>query len=179
MALPVAHWAVAQGVTTTRDWRVRLFLAILVLLPDFDFALVWGLGLPVEIYHRTFSHSLAFFLVLTVFWARWQPGGLGQVSPALFVVVLSTHSLMDLLCTADAADHGVMLFWPFSDQRFGWSVLVPLYRLFAESPFTLPGALRFTLLELALAVPLWAGTLAVRLGIDGTRERLAGRAFGR
>ncbi len=68
-----------------------------------------------------------------------------------------------MLCTADVADHGVMLLWPVITERWGWAALVPLYRLFADSPFSLSGALRFTLLETLLAAPLWGmGRLLLR-----------------
>ena len=70
-------------------------------------------------------------------------------------MLLASHSVVDLACTADVMDHGVELFWPLLDVRLGWPVLVPLYRLFAESPFSLQGALLFTFLELMLALLLW------------------------
>ena len=66
-----------------------------------------------------------------------------------------------------------MLLWPFTNTRFGWPVLVPLYRLLADSPFSLRGAALFTLLEILLAWPLWMlGQTLVRscLGIWGSRS---------
>ncbi len=49
MALPVAHLSVALG---AGGWRARAALvqaAVVAVAADFDFALVWGLGLPVEV----------------------------------------------------------------------------------------------------------------------------------
>ncbi len=154
MALPVAHGAVALALTRDRDYFFLLTLALLSILPDGDFILVWGWGWEMGPHHRTFSHSLLFFAGLTLLWIFVRPRRLGSVSAPLFFAVLCSHSLLDLLCTADVS-HGVMLFWPLLDWRLGWPVLVPLYQAFALSPFSLHGAVNFTLLEMALALPLW------------------------
>lgn len=155
MALPIAHFAVAGGLAKHRSWPALVFLAILSVAPDFDFLLVWLFKLPQHEVHRTWSHSVPFALMASLVWPMLRPRFLKDISSVLFFAVLMSHGLIDLLCTLDAADHGVMLFWPFSEARFGWPVLVPLYLLFADSPFTPGGALRFTLLELLLAAPLF------------------------
>lgn len=162
MALPVAHWAVALGTTRSRDPWLLAFLGLLSIAPDFDFLLVWGLQLSPSLYHRTWSHSLLFFAVLAGLWRWLRPRRLQGISPTLFLAVAASHSLLDLLCTADAADHGIMLFWPVSQVRLGWPVLVPIYRLLAESPFSVTGALWFTGLELLLALPLCYTVRALR-----------------
>lgn len=154
MALPVAHGAFVFGATKDRNTLALLFLVIVSVAPDFDFFFVWFLGLPMHTFHRTFAHSIPFASALTLLYAWVRPKWLSQISASLFFLVLVSHGLIDLLCTADAYDHGVMLFWPVSTSRWGWSVLVPLYQQFGESPFTLQGALRFSGLELLLA-PLW------------------------
>ena len=97
-----------------------------------------------------------------------------EITPGVCFLILLSHSLLDMLCTLDPATHGVMLFWPFHDYRFGWPVLVPLYRLFAESPFSVQGALRFIFLEVMLAVPLWVigrllGKVTAKLTTDTDR----------
>lgn len=161
MALPVAHLSIALGAGGSKDWKSILILGLLSVAPDFDFALVWGLGLPVDSYHRTFSHSLTAALLIAVAYALVRPAWL-RLSPWLVLAVYASHSLLDLLCTADIADHGVMIFWPFSLERFGGPILVPLYRNFAESPFSLAGATLFTVLELMLAPMLWAAAWLVR-----------------
>ena len=155
MALPIAHWAVALAVTRSRDQKIRALAALLAVLPDFDFILVWGLGLPLQHFHRTFTHSLISFALVSLLWALLRPNSLNQLSPRLVFVLLASHSVIDLACTADVVDHGVQLFWPLLDVRLGWPLLVPLYRVFAESPFSLEGAVLFTLLEAILALLLW------------------------
>lgn len=155
MALPIAHFAVAGGLTKQRSWPVLVFLATLSVAPDFDFLLVWLFKFPTQEVHRTWSHSIPFALLVSLLWPMIRPRFLKGVSAPLFFAVLMSHGVIDLLCTLDASDHGVMLLWPFSAARFGWPVLVPLYLLFADSPFSAGGALRFTLLELFLAAPLF------------------------
>lgn len=155
MALPVAHWAVALGITRSTDRLVWFLLAGLAVLPDCDFILVWGFGLERISYHRTFSHSLVFFALLALLWGCVRPLRFRRASAGLCFLVLFSHSFLDMLCTVDVIDHGVMLFWPFADHRLGWPILVPLYRFFGETPFSPQGAFRFTLLELLLAGPLW------------------------
>ncbi|HUG42777.1 MAG TPA: hypothetical protein VMN76_00930, partial [Acidobacteriota bacterium] len=66
MALPVAHVSVAVGLARTRDLLPLLFLAALSILPDFDFIMVWVFGMPVDSYHRTWSHSAPFAVLLTL-----------------------------------------------------------------------------------------------------------------
>ncbi len=174
MALPVAHLSVALGAGSWRRRAVLLQVALVAVAADFDFALVWGLDLPAQTWHRTFSHSLAAAALLAAAAWAFRPGWLRLSPRAVFAVYLS-HPLLDMLCTADAADHGVMLLWPLSFERFGWAVLVPIYRLFAESPFSAAGALRFTLLEVLLAAPLWvSGRMLLRPML--TREDSGGGA---
>ncbi len=155
MALPIAHWAVALAMTRSRDQKIRALAALIAVLPDFDLMLVWGLGLPLQHFHRTFSHSLISFALVSFLWALLRPNPLNELSPKLVFVLLASHSVIDLACTADVVDHGVQLFWPLLDVRLGWPLLVPLYRVFAESPFSLKGAVLFTLLEAILALLLW------------------------
>lgn len=154
MALPIAHCSVALGLARSVSFRTACLICLICLLPDFDFGLALA-GWPLASVHRTFSHSLLFTALLTLLWARAWPARWRLISPGLFFAVLASHSVIDLLCTADRFDHGVMLFWPLSDVRLGWPVLVPLYRLLGESPFSLQGAILFTALEAALAWPFW------------------------
>ncbi len=174
MALPVAHTAFALGWTRSRDPRVLLFLSLAAVAPDFDFALVWGFGWPVHDFHRTFSHSLLAALLATGVYRLARPDWLRRVSAGVFFAVLASHAVLDMMCTSDAADHGVQLFWPFATERFGWPVLVPLYRLFAESPFSIEGALRFTALEIILAGFLWLAARGLRDSFSALRARTGG-----
>ena len=165
MALPVAHTAVALGMTRSRDPLIWVCLGLLSILPDLDFILVWGFGLPINVYHRTFSHSLLFGVTMALLWMAIRPGRLKAISPFLVFAVLLSHSFVDMLCTADVLDHGVVFFWPLSDYPMGWPALVPLYLFFGSSPFSLAGALRFTFLEMLLALPLWLLVRSVRNGL--------------
>lgn len=166
MALPVAHFSVAVGLSRQKDSLLLLFLAGLSILPDFDFILVWVFGMPADAAHRTWSHSAFFAIALALLWPLMRPGRLRRISAPLFFAVLMSHAAIDLLCTADAADHGVMLFWPFSDLKLGWPVLVPLYEIFAEDPFSLSGAAWFTLVELAISPLLWLVARTLRGAAD-------------
>lgn len=165
LALPLAHTSLALGLTSLRDLRGLVFVAFLSFSPDLDFLLVWGLDLPRAEYHRTFSHSIVFCLVVAVIWAFIRPRALRNVSSGLCFAVLLSHAALDILCTADTVDHGVLLLWPLNDYRFGYPVLVPLYRLFGDSPFSLEGAWRFTLLECLLAIPFWYTARVLRLSL--------------
>ena len=169
MALPVAHVATAIGFTKTRDLRVVGLLALVAISPDFDFFLVWCLDLPI-LYHRTFSHSILFALSVAILYRVLLPRYQQRFSAWLVLIALVSHSLVDMICTADAGDHGVMLFWPISELRLGWPLVVPLYARFAESPFSVQGAFRFTLLEIVLA-PIYWGSAAV-LGAPLRKFRL-------
>jgi membrane-bound metal-dependent hydrolase YbcI (DUF457 family) len=165
MALPIAHTAVALGMTRSRDPLIWTCLGLLSILPDFDFILVWGFGLPIDIYHRSFSHSLLFALTMAFLWTPLRPQRLRAISPGLVFAVLLSHSFLDMLCTADVLDHGVVFFWPLSNYPLGWPTLVPLYLFFGSSPFSFTGAIRFTLLEMLMAVPLWLSVKSIRDGL--------------
>lgn len=167
MALPVAHASIALGLAGRRNLRELVGLSILALVPDFDFFFVWVLGFPLHEFHRTFSHSLLFALLAAGCFALLRRRLSSSVPPFLVFGVLLSHTLLDAVCTADAAEHGVMLFWPLSDLRVGWPTFVPLYRVFAESPFSVRGALLFTLLELILALPFWLAMRLFRAGWEG------------
>ena len=163
MALPTAHASIALGLSAVDTWTKRATICLLCLLPDFDFALV-ALGVPLSEAHRTFSHSLAFAVAIALLWRLWPTARRWIPSRWIFAAVIS-HGLYDMLCTADAADHGVMLLWPASDWRLGWPILVPLYRLVGETPFSLAGAAGFTLLEAIMAWPLWRLSRTLSNGI--------------
>ena len=165
MALCVAHVAAGIGFARTRDLRTLCLLALVSVSPDFDFALVWGLGLPIEVFHRTFSHSILFAALASGFYAVLFPFAHRTFSGWLVFLGLASHLLVDMVCTADAVDHGVMLFWPFSDLRLGWPIVVPLYARFSESPFSVKGVFRFTLLEILLAPVYWGSTALVGIPI--------------
>lgn len=163
MALPLAHAALATGLVKTKTWKTWLLVCLLAVCPDFDFLLVVFFGWTFSAAHRTVAHSLFAALIVTLGFSAFaqmrlkggrRPQWWLPPAAAVFAAVAS-HGVLDLLCTADAADHGVMIFWPLSQTRFGWPVLVPFYRLVGNSPFSVEGFLSFTVLEMSLAGPLW------------------------
>ena len=111
-------------------------------------------------YHRQFTHSLVFIPVgglicaLALHWLvgrRWRPT---FARTFLFCVLgYATHALLDT-----ATSYGTMLFWPFSDARFSWSIVSivdPLFTLPIVLLIVMAGLRRKPVLaRLALA---WAG----------------------
>jgi inner membrane protein len=83
-------------------------------------------------YHRQFTHSLLFIpagaLLCTLFLYPWFKSKLSFALIYLFAFAgYATHGLLDT-CTS----YGTQLFWPFSDQRFAWSlvsIIDPLFTL--------------------------------------------------
>ncbi|HBC07267.1 MAG TPA: metal-dependent hydrolase, partial [Rhodospirillaceae bacterium] len=85
-------------------------------------------------YHRQFSHSLIFIPVggliaaLLLHWPfrRWH--GLMFLQTWMFCALgYGTHGLLDT-----ATSYGTVLLWPFSDERFSWSIISivdPLFTL--------------------------------------------------
>ncbi len=76
-------------------------------------------------YHRQFSHSLIFIpiggficaLLMHAVWGRRQK--LPFYRSWLFCVLgYATHTFLDA-----STSYGTMLFWPFSDVRFSWSIV--------------------------------------------------------
>ena len=107
-------------------------------------------------YHRQFTHSLIFIPVggllcaLALHWIagrRWQLT-FGQTF--LFCALgYATHALLD-----SATSYGTMLFWPFSDERFSWSIVS-----IVDPLFTLPIVL------LVVLAGLWRKPLLARLAL--------------
>lgn len=111
-------------------------------------------------YHRQFTHSLVFIPVgglicaLALHWLvgrRWRPT---FARTFLFCTLgYATHALLDT-----ATSYGTMLFWPFSDARFSWSIVSivdPLFTLPVVVLTVMAGLRRKPVLaRLALA---WAG----------------------
>ncbi len=76
-------------------------------------------------YHRQFTHSLIFIPVggllcaLALHWILGRSWRLTYLQTFLFCVLgYATHAFLDT-CTS----YGTMLFWPFSDERFSWSIV--------------------------------------------------------
>jgi membrane-bound metal-dependent hydrolase YbcI (DUF457 family) len=161
MSLPVAHALVGGAIlTTARPWldfcspRVALGLAMLLpIVPDFDFAFVWWFGLPVTIWHRTFSHSLVFAAALGLFAALWvRRRGTGTPRFAFWFVFALTisHAVLDMGGHGHGTPgRGVVLFWPVWQKYLAlpWQFLPPGRHGHPEV------YLRTALIELALIGP--------------------------
>jgi inner membrane protein len=84
------------------------------------------------VYHRHFTHSLAFVpvggLVVALPWLlRRREAGQRRAIAAATTIGYATHALLDC-CTS----YGTMYWWPFSDERVAWSfisIIDPLYTL--------------------------------------------------
>lgn len=90
-------------------------------------------------YHRQFTHSLIFIPVgglicaLALHWLLGRRRGLAFAQTLLFCTLgYATHALLDT-CTS----YGTMLFWPFSDARFSWSIVSVVDPLFTVPVLTL------------------------------------------
>jgi inner membrane protein len=153
MPLPVAHGllgATAVVAMTAREGgrRYRLSLlagALLANAADLDFVLVFGLGL--RGWHRGFTHSLFFALVvgLLLFAAL---GRRRARRAAAYGLAYASHALLDFATTKYGG--GLELLWPFSTERFG-------LRLFSlsELPSLAPSLqiLKWLCLEFAIFAP--------------------------
>lgn len=96
--------------------RVAFLGATLAVLPDFDvvgFSL--GIGYESQWGHRGFTHSIAFAVLLPALIALCWKTARSWGTYAFLVACLSSHALLDLLTDGG---QGVMLFWPFLDDRF-------------------------------------------------------------
>lgn len=96
--------------------RVAFLGAALAVLPDFDvigFSL--GIGYESQWGHRGFTHSLAFAVLLPALIALCWKTARSWGAYAFLVACLISHALLDLLTDGG---QGVMLFWPFLDDRF-------------------------------------------------------------
>lgn len=162
MPLPVAHGLLGACVVAALQprrflaTRRRLFAALLAgaalaNAPDFDFLLVFALGS--KGWHRGFTHSLCFALLLGAALALCLRGG-RRVKAAVYGLAFASHGVLDWATTKEGG--GVQLWWPFTGERFapGWVGL-------SEIPSRLPAA---TVLEsLALEFLLFAPPLAAAL----------------
>lgn len=171
MSLPVAHALIGGALLATfrpsLDFcRPRVALAaamILPIVPDFDFALVWLGGLPVTVWHRTFSHSLIFSAAMGLLAAVWvRRRGVGTPRAAFWFVatLVLSHALVDMCGHGHGIPgRGVTLFWPFWQKfvAFPWQFLPPGRHGQPEV------YLRTAVLEFALLAPIaWLYVRALR-----------------
>jgi len=152
--LPVAHGllgatfvAALRPQTLKRAYVVPFLIAALFAnAPDFDFLLVFGFHS--NSWHRGFTHSIGFGLVVYLFSVLTL--GKQRLHQALaYGLAFGSHGILDYLTSKEGS--GVELLWPFSDERLilGWWGL-------SEVPSKLPpsGIIKALALELILFAPL-------------------------
>jgi inner membrane protein len=162
MPLPVAHGLMGASIVAAiypqRRAR-RLFIALLVgafvaNAADLDFLLVFALHS--KAWHRGFSHSIIFALLVCLLFALSV--GKRYVKEALaYGLAFASHGVLDYLTTKEGG--GVELLWPFSTER-----LVPGWWGLSELPSRLPltGILKALVLEFVIFTPLLLVVLLLR-----------------
>ncbi|MCA1642065.1 MAG: metal-dependent hydrolase [Acidobacteria bacterium] len=172
MPLPLAHGLVGAGIIAAlhpQPLRHRglplLFGAILANCADLDFGLV--LLTHDKSWHRGFTHSLAFSLLLTVTaLAVWGGAHLWRVSA--YGACYASHGLLDYSTTKLGG--GVELLWPAARGRYG----LGLWGL-SELPSRLPPAevLRWLGVEFLIFAPPLLALLLLRRSRAKTPRRPA------
>ena len=114
LGVSVAHVALNKSVSTK---KIFLLGAIVATLPDLDIYIAKIFNDPlteIEI-HRGFSHSILFFLLLSVLITYLIKNSFKETTKKqLFLttfLILLTHSLLDVFTT-----WGTQLFWPIKDK---------------------------------------------------------------
>lgn len=125
MPLPIAHGllgasavaALYPGPSYGRGYQPFLIGVLLANAADFDFLLVFALGS--ENWHRGFSHSIVFALVMFLMCALLL-GRRRLLAAAAYGAAFASHAVLDYCTTKDG--NGLELLWPFSTERLilGW-----------------------------------------------------------
>lgn len=134
MTTPVGHslFGVIVYLFASRGSRKGLLLFALLMtaafLPDFDyFPVLWGDLKLANLNHQWFTHSLLFVFVSGLALAivgKWlQLGSIAKLYLFIVAIMLS-HLLLDYLTYDGREPKGILLLWPFSDQRFNSPVSV-------------------------------------------------------
>ncbi|MBT3331827.1 MAG: metal-dependent hydrolase [Rhodospirillaceae bacterium] len=153
-----------------RSGRYWLACALLPVIPDADvIGLPMGIAYGDLLGHRGLSHSLTFAIVLglvTAFYvARLEKreGREMRHLAVLFVVLIASHGLMDMLTNGGL---GIALFSPFITERFFWDWRPILVSPIGLKNFISPWGLAVVIQELrwfgAPAALLIAATLIYR-----------------
>jgi membrane-bound metal-dependent hydrolase YbcI (DUF457 family) len=123
LPLPIGHACISASAVVAlksdfslkSDWKILTLGLLLSIAPDFDYALVWIFKLS-NSWHRGFSHSLVFALVLGVSAAFIMK--VDRICNVLiFTAAAASHTFLDF-ATSHTAEGGVTLFWPISSQQF-------------------------------------------------------------
>lgn len=111
--------------------KMLLWAGVFGLLPDIDIPIYWLLkniiGLPVEWFHRTFTHSFLIPLILLILAIILQKMHKASIMLAIASFAWSLHIILDLLLMGYAIP-----FWPFYNievgvgilDRIGWPALM-------------------------------------------------------
>jgi len=174
MALPLGHALIGASVAALlvpnqprHELKTVLTSALIAVVPDFDYVFYrvfdWG-----EAWHRSFSHSLVFALVL---------GGLvtlvfGPRRTRYFVIyaaAIFSHAILDGLVSEQG---GVELFWPFSDRmiHFGLVAYPNIFRGQADFLTIARRICEYSFVEAVifgsiLLLVLWARTFSRRRSV--------------
>lgn len=169
MPFPIAH--ALLGVSIVKTWRANaspdtgtkdfLLGALLAICPDFDFFLIWILGLKGE-YHRGPSHSILFAITIALIISLLtDTPRLRRFFPYLSATL--SHSLLDALTSKSLP--GVMLLWPLSTKRISFGLFDYMefhVNIFSYSAYDfLVTVIRISLVEIAAFAPilLWVSWL--------------------
>ncbi len=98
---------------------------LLASLPDLDFIPILLWNLPKDDFHRTYSHSLIFAVLVGILLASLYQLIFKRHLKHLFwllPVVIATHGLMDACCLDLFPPCGVMYLWPFSKHYFYFNI---------------------------------------------------------
>ena len=161
MPLPTAHSLLGATIVALlhpqfkKNYAFPLFAGVVLAnAADFDFAFVFLLG--AKDWHRGFSHSILFAVIVLLAFAAANKFRQIKVSVA-YGLAFSSHFILDFITTKTGG--GVELFWFFNKERFG-------LRWFALSEY--PSKLTFLeilgaiLLELIIFAPLFGLVLYFR-----------------
>ncbi|HEX6184190.1 MAG TPA: metal-dependent hydrolase [Pyrinomonadaceae bacterium] len=162
MPLPIAHGLlgaslVAAVLPRASARRYALSLAAGALLAnaaDLDFLLVFGLHM--RGWHRAFTHSFAFALLVWLLLFILLGGRRARKSVA-YGLAYASHAVLDFATTKFGG--GVELLWPFTSERFA----LGLFGL-SEIPSRVPpaGIVRYIVLELLIFTPPFLALLLWR-----------------
>jgi len=155
MPLPVAHGLLGASIVAavhpqpTKRYFLPLFVGgFLANVPDADFLLVFIF--QSRTWHRGFSHSILFALVVCLVFVLWW-GKQYFRQAAAYGLALASHGILDYLTTKRG--RGVELLWPFSSAKLGlhWVGL-------SEMPSRLPAPdiMKALAVEFVLFAPLLA-----------------------
>jgi inner membrane protein len=172
MPLPIAHGLfgssfVAAVLKRPLDKRflAPLFAgAVLSVLPDFDFLLVFATGN--DLWHRGFTHSI--FFAVFVGWVICLYFGRGRRREGLaYALAFASHFILDFSTTKIGG--GLQLFFPFSEKRYG-------LRWFGLSEFPSKMApvevIRALSLEFVIFFSLFVLVIVLKKFVFGSKEKL-------